>query len=114
VVKKSLEEGFGLGVTEAMWKRRAVVASGVGGQREQIEDRVSGVLIADARDLAAVGAAVVDLLDDPSLSRKLGAAAQRRVRDRFLPDRHVEQWLKLLTALATKDASDHRAAGDRA
>jgi trehalose synthase len=113
VVKKSLEEGFGLGVTEAMWKRRAVVASGVGGHCEQIEDQVSGVLISDARHLAAVGAAVVDLLDDPSRARKLGAAAQRCVRDRFLPDRHVDQWLKLLTALATEDASDHRAAGDR-
>lgn len=113
VVKKSLEEGFGLGVTEAMWKRRAVVASGVGGHREQIEDRVSGVLIPDPRDLPAVGAATVDLLEDTSRARELGAAAQRRVRDRFLPDRHVEQWLKLLTALATRDASDHRAAGDR-
>jgi trehalose synthase len=110
VVKKSLEEGFGLGVTEAMWKRRAVVASGVGGHREQIKDQVSGVLIPDARDLAAVGAAIVHLLDDPSRARKLGAAAKRCVRDRFLPDRHVEQWLKLLTALATEDASDHSAA----
>jgi trehalose synthase len=100
VVKKSLEEGFGLGVTEAMWKGRAVVASGVGGHREQIDDRVSGVLIPDARDLASVGAAIVDLLDDPSRARKLGAAAQRSVRDRFLPDRHINQWLELLTALS--------------
>jgi trehalose synthase len=112
VVKKSLEEGFGLGVTEAMWKGRAVVASGVGGHREQIEDQVSGVLVSDARDLAAVGAAIVDLLDDPPRARRLGAAAKQCVRNRFLPDRHVEQWLKLLTALATKDASDHRADGD--
>jgi trehalose synthase len=104
VVKKSLEEGFGLGVTEAMWKRRAVVASGVGGHREQIESDVSGVLVSDPRDLPAVGAAIVDLLDDTSRARKLGAAARRRVRDRFLPDRHMDQWLKLLAGLAIKDA----------
>jgi trehalose synthase len=52
IVKKSLEEGFGLGVTEAMWKRRPVVASRVGGHRDQIQDGINGVLVDEPRDLA--------------------------------------------------------------
>jgi trehalose synthase len=101
VLKQSLQEGFGLGVTEAMWKRRAVVATAVGGHREQIEDGLSGVLIDNPRDLAAVGAAVVDLLHDPAHRSRLGEAAHRRVHDRFLPDRYLEQWLALLAAVTT-------------
>ena len=58
IVKKSLEEGFGLGVTEAMWKRRPVVASRVGGHQDQIQDGISGVLLDDPRDLATFGGAV--------------------------------------------------------
>jgi trehalose synthase len=100
VVKKSLEEGFGLGVTEAMWKQRAVVASAVGGHREQIEHGVSGVLIPEPRDLDAAGAAIAGLLADPTRARQLGTAARRRVKRRFLPDRHLEQWLTLLAAIA--------------
>jgi trehalose synthase len=100
VIKKSLEEGFGLGVTEAMWKQRAVVASAVGGHREQIEHGVSGVLIPDSRDLDATGAAIAGLVADPTRARQLGTAARRRVHRRFLPDRHLEQWLTLLTAIA--------------
>jgi trehalose synthase len=83
-----------------MWKQRAVVASAVGGQREQIEDGVSGVLIPDSRDLEAAGAAIVGLIADPTHARQLGTAARRRVHRRFLPDRHLEQWLTLLTAVA--------------
>jgi trehalose synthase len=100
VIKKSLEEGFGLGVTEAMWKRRAVVASAVGGHREQIEHGVSGLLISDPRDLDAAGAAIANLLLEPAVARRLGSAAQQRVRDRFLPDLYLEQWLSLLTCIA--------------
>src|SRR5207247_8089449 len=57
VVQKSLAEGFGLTVTEAMWKGRAVVAGRVGGIRDQIEDGVSGILV-DPRDLTAFGNAI--------------------------------------------------------
>ena len=58
VVQKSLAEGFGLTVAEAMWKGRPVVASAVGGIQDQIEDGVTGVLLDDPRDLAAFGAAL--------------------------------------------------------
>ena len=66
VVQKSLAEGFGLTVAEAMWKERPVVASRVGGIQDQIVDRVSGVLVSDPRDLREFGSAVAGLLTDPS------------------------------------------------
>ena len=75
VVKKSLQEGFGLGVAEAMWKRRPVVASDVGGHRVQIEHGVSGVLVPDARNLPRFGRAIADMLADPERRRQLGEAA---------------------------------------
>jgi trehalose synthase len=99
IVKKSLQEGFGLGVTEAMWKRRPVVASDVGGHRDQIDDGVSGVLVHDALDLAGFGRAIADLLEDPERARRLGDAAHEQVRRRFLPDRHTTAWMKVLEPL---------------
>jgi trehalose synthase len=98
VVKKSLEEGFGLGVTEAMWKRLPVVASRVGGIQAQIEHRQSGLLVDDARDLECFGAAVSEVLVDRDEAARLGAAAERSVRERFLHDRHLAEWIELLAA----------------
>jgi trehalose synthase len=98
LVKKSLEEGFGLGVAEAMWKRLPVVASRVGGIQEQIEHRRSGLLIDDPRDLKAFGAAVSETLCDRDEASRLGAFAQRRVRERFVHDRHLAEWVELLAA----------------
>lgn len=100
VVQKSLAEGFGLTVTEAMWKSRPVVASAVGGIQDQIDDGVNGVLLADPHDLAAFGAAVERLLADPTAARRLGEAARARVVDQFLGDRHLQRWADLLGALA--------------
>ncbi len=105
VVKKSLEEGFGLGVTEAMWKRLPVVASRVGGIQEQIEHRRSGLLIDDPRDLEAFGAAVSEALLDRDEAGRLGAAAERRVRERFLHDRHLAEWVELFAAAVRDPAS---------
>ena len=83
VVQKSLAEGFGLTVTEAMWKGARLVAAGVGGIRDQIED---------GGERAPRGSAGPDGLrergrivaGDPSLAAGLGAAAHRQVRDRYL------------------------------
>ena len=97
VVKKSIEEGFGLGVTEAMWKQRVVVASAVGGHRDQIRDNISGVVVPDPHDYARFGGAVAALLDDPARTRSLGHAARSRVRDRYLLDRHAARWAVLLS-----------------
>ena len=92
VVQKSLQEGFGLTVTEAMWKARPIVASAVGGIQDQIEDGVHGLLIKDPTDLDAFSAALRKLLENPKLAKKLGDAAKERVRERFLGLRHLLQY----------------------
>jgi trehalose synthase len=92
VVQKSLAEGFGLTVAEAMWKRRPVVASAVGGIVDQIEDGTHGLLVKDPSDLRAFGAAVESLLQDGAAAARLAENAQRRVADEFLGDRHLEQY----------------------
>jgi trehalose synthase len=96
VVQKSLVEGFGLTVTEPMWKARPVVASAVGGILDQIEDGVSGMLLPDPTDLAAMGHVVTQVLHDEELAARLGAGAKARVQDRFLGDRHLIQYADLL------------------
>ena len=98
VVQKSLAEGFGLTVAEAMWKARPVVASRVGGIQDQIEDGVTGRLV-EPRDLATFGACIRALLLDPAAAAAMGRAAQERVRSRFLGSRHLLQYLELLTRL---------------
>ncbi len=99
VVQKSLAEGFGLTVTEPMWKGRAVLASRVGGIQDQVVDGESGILLDDPRDLGSFGAAVVDLMHDDGLRERLGTAARERVRDRYLGDRHLSQYVDLFEAL---------------
>ena len=71
VVQKSLAEGFGLTVSEAMWKARPVVATNVGGIRDQIEDGITGRLV-EPRDLRAFGEQVRALLDDPHGAERMG------------------------------------------
>ena len=107
VVQKSLVEGFGLTVAEAMWKGRAVVASAVGGINDQVQDGVSGRLV-DPRDGAALGAVLRELLAGGSDGQHadaaaLGEAARARVRSRFLPDRQLLEWAELLESLPTSD-----------
>jgi len=99
VVQKSLVEGFGLTVAEAMWKSRPVVASAVGGILDQITDGEQGLLLADPTDLAAFGAAVRRLLGDLEEADRMGKAARERVTERFLPDRQLAQWYELLGSL---------------
>ena len=70
VVQKSLAEGFGLTVAEAMWKGRPVVGTRVGGIQDQIVNGESGVLVSDPHDLAEYGAAVTALLTDTEACRR--------------------------------------------
>ncbi|HKG24518.1 MAG TPA: glycosyltransferase, partial [Thermomicrobiales bacterium] len=106
VVQKSLREGFGLTVTEAMWKGRPVVASRIGGIQDQIVDGEHGLLV-DPTDLPAYGNAVRRVLDDPALGARLGTNARRRVADSYLGVRHLTQYADLLAEL---DASGGRGA----
>jgi trehalose synthase len=98
MLQKSLAEGFGLTVAEAMWKAKPVVAGAVGGIQDQIVDGVSGVLV-DPTDLEAVGSAIDGLLDDPERARRIGDAARQRVIEEFLGTRHLLQYLDLLQGM---------------
>jgi trehalose synthase len=98
VVQKSLAEGFGLTVAEAMWKERAIVASRVGGIQDQIADGVTGLLV-DPTNLADYGSAVVALLSDSSLAHRLGSAAHQKCRDEYLGSRHLIRYVTFLESL---------------
>ena len=99
IVQKSIAEGFGLTVAEAMWKSRPVVASRVGGIQDQIVDGESGLLVDDPTDLAGFGAAIAGLLSDPERARAMGAAARERVAENFLAIGRMLQYFHNLEAL---------------
>ncbi|MCU1280487.1 MAG: Trehalose synthase [bacterium] len=84
IVQKSLHEGFGLTVSEAMWKERPVVAGAVGGIRDQVDDGVQGLLLRDPTDRAAFAAALQRILGDPAAAQRMGHAGHERVLDRYL------------------------------
>ncbi len=96
VLQKSLAEGFGLTVAEAMWKARPVVASRIGGIQDQIVDGESGLLVDDPADLATVAEAIDSLLADPDRCEAIGGAARERVRESFLGTRHLVQYMQLI------------------
>lgn len=98
VTQKSIAEGFGLTVTEAMWKSRPIVASAVGGIVDQITHEEHGLLIEDPHDLPSFGAAVERLLRDPTLAARLGANARARAAADFLGDRHLDRYAGLFVA----------------
>jgi trehalose synthase len=100
IVQKSLAEGFGLTVAEAMWKARPVIASRVGGIRDQIIDGQTGVLLDDPHDLAAFGAAITALLDDAPRAERIGREARERVRGRFLNARTLLDYLAVIGRVA--------------
>jgi len=100
VVQKSLVEGFGLTVTEAMWKGSPVVASRVGGIQDQIVDGRDGLLVDDPGDLEGFATVLGRLLTDPALADRLGAAGHARALADFLPDRHLDQYVDLFSRLA--------------
>ena len=93
VVQKSIREGFGLTVTEAMWKGAAVVGGKTGGIANQIEDGVNGFLVDSVEGTAD---RIVALLKDRSLALRLGQKAKETVRKRFLMTRLMEDWLDLI------------------
>jgi trehalose synthase len=84
VIQKSLREGFGLTVTEAMWKSRPVIASAVGGIRDQIQHGVSGLLLKNPSELDAFAGAITQLLENRGFAERLGRNARRRVTHNYL------------------------------
>jgi trehalose synthase len=98
IVQKSLAEGFGLTIAEAMWKGRPVIGSAVGGIRDQLVDG-TGVLLPDPTDLAAFGAGARCLLSHPDLADQMGARAHTHIRDWFIGDRHLLRYAELFDTL---------------
>jgi trehalose synthase len=105
ITQKSLAEGFGLTVAEAMWKARPVVASRIGGIQSQINDGESGVLLDDPRDLEAFGAAVTELLVDRPLASKIGERGRERVRHQFTSPRSLLDYLAVIDTVLDRRGS---------
>jgi trehalose synthase len=98
VLQKSIREGFGLTVAEAMWKGTPVIGGNVGGIRYQIEDGVNGFLVSSPQQAAQ---RIVQLLKDEKLRREMGAKARETVKKNFLLTRYLEQYLDLFNSFET-------------
>jgi len=101
VVQKSIREGFGLVVSEALWKGTPVVAGRAGGIPLQMADGVGGILVDDVEECAV---ALRTLLTDRERARTLGAAGRDRVREHFLMPRLVLNHLRLMRELTNGEA----------
>src|SRR5262249_18204133 len=97
IVQKSLREGFGLTVTEALWKQRPVVAGNVGGIPLQIEDGVSGFLVDSTQQCAE---RVMQVFRAPRLAAQLGQNGHAVVRHKFLSTANLRNYLRLFGQLA--------------
>ncbi|MCC7077864.1 MAG: glycosyltransferase [Acidimicrobiia bacterium] len=100
VIQKSIREGFGLTVSEALWKRTPVVAGNVGGIRMQIEDGEGGFLV---DSIEQCGEACIALLKDPTQRMARGNHAHEFVRTRYVTTVLLEKWLNLFVELSTPD-----------
>lgn len=95
IIQKSIREGFGLTVTEALWKGTPVVASNVGGIPLQIQDGKSGYLV-EPTDTDEFAARIIKLLNDPDLAHKMGQRGKEYIRKNFLITRLLSNYLDLL------------------
>jgi trehalose synthase len=96
VIQKSIREGFGLTVTEALWKGRPTVAGDVGGIPLQITDGVTGFLVSSPEETAQRS---IDVLKDPELAQRVGRAGKQRAREQFLTPRLLRDWLGMFGEL---------------
>jgi trehalose synthase len=96
ILQKSKKEGFGLTVTEAMWKNKPVVAGNVGGIRVQIKDGENGFL-AEPGDYKGCADRVIELLKKPALAREIGKKANESVKKKFLITRLLSDYLDLIS-----------------
>lgn len=98
VLQKSLREGFGLTVSEALWKAKPVIASAVGGIPLQIAHKYSGIL---TRSVDGTAYWIKQLLNEPEYARRLGENGREHVRMNFLITRHIRDYLLLFLSLYT-------------
>jgi trehalose synthase len=97
LVQKSTREGFGLTVSEALWKGRPFIGGDVGGIPLQIEDGVTGYLVSSVEECAARS---IEILADPELGRTLGRRGKQHVREHFLTPRYLRDYLRIFTEAA--------------
>jgi len=92
VLQKSLKEGFGLTVSEALWKGRPFIGGDVGGIPLQVEDGETGYLVSTVEDCAKRS---LEILQDPALGKALGRRGKEHVREHFLTPRYLRDYLKI-------------------
>src|SRR5204863_10204346 len=97
VVQKSLREGFGLTVAEALWKRKPVVASAVGGIPSQVIHKHTGLL---AHSVEGTAYQIRYLLSHPEIARKLGEQGHEHVKENFLVTQNLKNYLVLMLSLS--------------
>jgi trehalose synthase len=97
ILQKSLREGFGLTISEALWKVRPTIAGNVGGIPLQIQDGVSGFLVNTPEECAQRS---IEILSDPELGKQLGRSGKEYVRTHFLMPRLLRDWLRIFTELS--------------
>jgi len=110
VLQKSIREGFGLTVAEAMWKGAAVIGGNVGGIRYQIRNGVNGFLVSSVEEAAA---RMLQLIKDTKLRQRMGQKAKETVRKKFLLTRYLEQYLDLFSSFETIYRLEYRSAAER-
>jgi len=96
VIQKSTREGFGLTVSEALWKARPVIGGNVGGIPLQIRDSEDGFLVSSPEECAVRS---LEFLNDPGLGKRLGRGGKEMVRQRFLTPRLLRDWLEIFGQL---------------
>lgn len=96
IIQKSLKEGFGLTVAEALWKKKPVVASNVGGIPLQIAHKYSGLLCHSIEEAASN---IRQFLDNPDYAKKLGENGHEHIKNNFLITRHIKDYLLLFLSL---------------
>jgi len=92
VLQNSIREGFGLSLTEAMWKGKVVIGGKAGGIKLQIQNGKNGFLVQSPKEAAK---RIIQLIKSPQLAEKLGEAARKTVREKFLMPRLLKDYLKL-------------------
>lgn len=100
IVQNSIQEGFGLTVTEGMWKRNPILGTYAVGIRNQVRDGVDGRLVSNPENSDEVAEVLDEMLADPKLREEMAHNGQRRVSERFLIFTQVRSWLSVLNTLA--------------
>jgi trehalose synthase len=100
VLQKSLKEGFGLTVSEAMWKSKPVIAGAGGGIPLQIAHRYSGIL---THSIQGTAHAIRQLINEPDYARTLGIRAKEHIRNNFLITRHLKDYMLLFISVLGKN-----------